>query len=211
LVLKNTKYVIDKCFLTDIYYLAIIMRNRTLNIALLSLIVTFASCNKITESVQQDIIVNDTVYFDIPALTSTTTLTTISGISSNLNLESEIKNSVNDFTLSSVKATKITSLNLALGLIGNDSIDVSNNFGNLETLRFRISANDRFANLSNTTITSSAKSGSMALTPTIAPDSLISFLINPSKTYNVIVKAKTITTTTMKVRAAATYTITVSK
>lgn|GEM_PF-1306773 len=195
----------------DIYYLAIIMKNRTLNIALLSLIITFTSCNKITESIQQDIIIKDTVYFDIPVLSSTSTLTTIPEISSKLNLENEIRNSINNFTISNVKATKITSLNLALGLIGKDSIDAKNHFGNLETLRFRIAANGNFGNLASTTISSSVINGAIALTPSIAPDSLMSFLTNPSKTYNVIVKAKAITTTTMKVRAAATYTITLSK
>lgn len=198
-------------FLRDIYYLAIIMKNRTLNIALLSLIITFTSCNKITESIQQDIIIKDTVYFDIPVLSSTSTLTTIPEISSKLNLENEIRNSINNFTISNVKATKITSLNLALGLIGKDSIDAKNHFGNLETLRFRIAANGNFGNLASTTISSSVINGAIALTPSIAPDSLMSFLTNPSKTYNVIVKAKAITTTTMKVRAAATYTITLSK
>ena len=187
------------------------MKNRTLNIALLSLIITFTSCNKITESIQQDIIIKDTVYFDIPVLSSTSTLTTIPEISSKLNLENEIRNSINNFTISNVKATKITSLNLALGLIGKDSIDAKNHFGNLETLRFRIAANGNFGNLASTTISSSVINGAIALTPSIAPDSLMSFLTNPSKTYNVIVKAKAITTTTMKVRAAATYTITLSK
>lgn len=194
------------------------MKNRLLNIVLLSLIIAFTSCNKITESIQQDLIINDTVYFEIPALSTITTETTIPDISSKINLENEIENNINRFAISDVKTTKLTSLNLTLAKIIVDEenkkdtiIDNDNNFGNLETLRFRIASNGNFRNLATTTISSGGTSGFLTLTPTIAPDSLKPFLINPSKTYNIIVKAKKITTTPMKVQAAARYTITLSK
>lgn len=185
------------------------MKNRILNIALLSLIVVCISCNKITESIQQDIIVNDTVEFDIPVLSSTTTLTTISKIKSNLKLEDQLSNSINNFTAADIKYTKITSLNLDLDYV--DSIPSLNNLGNLETIRFRIAGNSSINNLANASIPSSSKSASLSLTPTIIPDTLKSFLINPEMTYEIIIKAKTVTTLPMKVKASATYTITVSK
>lgn len=193
------------------------MKNRLLNIALLSLIIACISCNKITESIQQDVIINDTIYFDIPVLNSTTTSITISGISSEINFENEIKNSMNNFTINDVKTTRLTSLNLALGLIVVDKetnekgIDPENNFGNLETLQFGIAANEKTGKLSSATISSGGTSGSLTLPPTIDPENLKPFLINPSKTYNIIVKAKKITTTPMKVQAAAKYTITLSR
>lgn len=187
------------------------MKNRTLNIALLSLIIACSSCNKITESIQQDIIVNDTVEFNIPTLNSITNLTTISGIPSKLNLEEQIKNNMNNFTVDNVKSVKLTTLNMALGLIAKDSIDINNNFGNLETIRFRISNNSKTNNIANTSIASGSKNGFISLTPTVIPDTLKSFLVNPVKTYEVIVKAKTVTSNAMRVRAAASYTVTLSR
>ncbi len=103
----------------------------------------------------------------------------------------------------------MTSLNMALGLIGpkKDSIDVNNNFGNLETVKFAFSPDGKTANIANLTIVSTAKSGALGLTPIISPDSLKPYLTDQSTNYYIRVKAKAVTTTVMKVRAAATYTV----
>lgn len=188
------------------------MKNSRLNIALLCLIIIYTSCNKITESIQQDIIVRDTVYFDIPVLSSITGMTTISEISSTFNLEKQIKENINNFSIDQVQATKLKSLNIFLyPVINTDSIDVKNNFGNLENVKFRISTGGNINDVANTSITSNSVIQAAALTPTIEPEALKPFLIQPSKTYSVIVKAKTVTNTTLQVAAIATYTVTLSK
>ncbi len=196
--------------MTDIHYLASIMKNRLLNIALLYLIIAFTSCNKITESIQQDIIVNDTVYFEIPTLDSGGSAPA-EVKKQTLRLEEEIKKSLNNFTPENIKATNIKSLFLALLPIEKDSIDAKNNFGNLGTIKFNIAANGNISNIANTSITSSSVIDFLSLTPGIQPETLKPILINPSKTYDIIVKAKAPTTTPMIVAALATYTITLSK
>lgn len=167
-----------------------------------------------SENIQQDVIVNDTTSFEIPVLSNINSPATIAGIPSNLNLEEQLGNTPNNFTIDNITAVKINSLTLLLDPIKNDlkdSIDVKNNFGNLETVRFRIAAGGNISNLANASISSSSISSSMSLTLDIIPDTLKSFIIQPSRTYNIIVKAKTATTTPMKVKAKANYTITLSK
>ncbi|MEQ7799505.1 hypothetical protein ABDJ41_06795 [Pedobacter sp. ASV1-7] len=192
------------------------MKNTAINILLFSIVTTCISCSKISENIEQDIIVNDTAFFDIPVINSITTTTPISGIPFTLNLEEEVKSGLNKYTIDQIKSTKLRSMNLSLAFIGKDtsgkdSLDTKNNFGNLESVKFRIAANSSLANLANTTITSSGTIGALALTPVIVPDSLRTFITNPTKTYHVIIKAKAITTLPMRVRATSTYTITLAK
>ncbi|SMC95718.1 hypothetical protein [Pedobacter nyackensis] len=190
------------------------MKNSRLNIALLSLIFAFTSCKKISESIQQDIIVNDTTSFEIPVLSNINSPATIAGIPSHLNLEEQLRNTPNNFTIEHITAVKMKSLALLLDSIKIDLkniIDTNNNFGNLETIRFRIATGGNVSNIANASVTSSSISGSLSLTPDILPDTLKSFIIQPSRTYNIVVKAKTATATPMKVKARAVYTITLSK
>lgn len=187
------------------------MKNRTLNIVLFSLMTGSTSCNKISEDIQQDIVIVDTVYFDVPILSTDSSSAVIPGIKLSFDLEKEVKNNVNSFTLDQIKGTKIKELNLALGLISEDSIDVKNNFSNLASAKFRITASRSFANLANSVNPMGGTTGSVALSPVIIPDSLKTFLLNPARTYEVTVKARKATTTPLAVRAAATYILTLSK
>lgn len=193
----------------DIWYLATIMKNILLNIVLLSLITACIACNKISEDIQQDIIVTDTFDFEIPAIDTNSKVATIAQIQSALNFENELSKNMNKFTVANIKGTKLKSLNLGL-LTADGKMDTVNNFGNLETVRFRISANGSIKEMANANITSSGRIGSVDLTPTISPDSLQPFLLS-SKTYNVIVRIKKATTAKMRVRAFAKYTITLAR
>ncbi|SDJ55825.1 hypothetical protein SAMN04487898_103251 [Pedobacter sp. ok626] len=192
------------------------MKSKIIYIVLLSFVIVYTSCSKITEDIQEDIFIKDTVSFEIPVLTDLTSSPAITEIKSTLNLEEQVKKSANNFTIENIKTTKITSLNLILAPIilnpTKDSlgIDPNNNFGNLETLKFGISAGGNTGNIANVIIPQTSKTSNLSLTPSILPEELKPFLIN-SPNYNVIVKAKKITTTPMKVAIAATYTITLSK
>ncbi|MNK02949.1 hypothetical protein D3C87_207800 [compost metagenome] len=190
------------------------MKSKIIYIALLSFVIVYTSCSKITEDIQEDIFIKDTVSFEIPVLADLTSSPVITEIKSTLNLEEQIKKSANNFTIENIKATKITGLNLILAPMiispTKDSIDAGNNFGNLETLKFRISSGGNTGNVADVTIPQTSIISRLSLTPGILPEELKPFLTNAPK-YNVIVKAKKITTTTMKVTVAATYTITLSK
>ncbi|TKC59239.1 hypothetical protein FBD94_17055 [Pedobacter hiemivivus] len=185
------------------------MKSKTIYIALFCFVILYTSCSKITENIQEDIFVSDTVAFNIPILADITSTPIISGIVSTLNLEEQLKKSANSYGIENIKATKITSLNLKLDTL--PKLDVNNNFGNLETVNFGIPASGKVANIAVTTIPSTSTIIGLALTPTILPGDFNSFLINPSRTYSMAVKAKKVTTTPLKVKGTLTYTITLSK
>lgn len=187
------------------------MKNRTLNIALFSLLIAITSCNKISEEIQQDIVINDTVYFEVPILSTDNSSAVIPSIPLSFDLEEQVKNSVNSFTLDQVKGTKIKDLNLALGVDKEGAVDTINNFSNLASVKFKITAPGSFGNLANSATPMGGTIGTATLTPVIIPDSLKTFLLNPARTYEVTVKARKATTTPMAVRAAATYIITLAK
>lgn len=169
------------------------------------------SCNKISESIQRDVIVTDTVLFDIPVLSSTTTATTIPKISSTINLAEEIHKQVSNFDIANVSSVKLKSLNMDLDTVAKDSVDTRNNFGNLETVRFYIAAGATTEEIANASVSSPAILSILALSPVIPSDVLKPYITNVSSHYNVLVKAKTATTTIMKVKATATYSVTLSK
>lgn len=187
------------------------MKSKFLCTALLALILIYTACNKISESLQRDVIVKDSVFFDIPILTSITDPYTISDIKIPLNIEEQISHDVQGFSISNLKSVKIMNLNMSLRPIGKDSIDKANNFGNIETVRFGISNGTTLINIGIANNNSNAVSGSLTLTISILPETLKEYLLNPSATYNLAVKARTSTTAPMKVRAMATYIITLSK
>ncbi len=188
------------------------MKTTALFIILLSLTITCTiSCNKISESIQRDVVVTDTVLFDIPVLSSITSTTTIPDISPIVNLSDEIHKQVNNFDVSNVSSVKLKSLDMALGLIPEDSVDAKNNFGNLETIKFQIATGAQQEEIANTAISSPSILGALALSPVVRADVLKSYLTDGASHYNVLVKAKTATTTVMQVRAAITYTVTLAK
>ena len=185
------------------------MKNRFLNIALLFLILACAACNKIEENIQQDILITDTFDFEIPVIDTTVKVATIPGIKSNLDLENELSKSSNNFTMANLKATKITSLNVGL-LTRDGKMDSVNNFGQLESVRFRIAANGVIKQMASASIASSGNVGAIPFVLSIPADSLKSFLTSP-RTYNLVVRIKKATTAVIRARATASYTITLAK
>lgn len=186
------------------------MKNTYLFIILFSLAYA-TSCNKISESIQRDVVVADTVEFDIPVLSSTTTTTTIPDIGTIVNLSDEIHKQDNNFDVINVSTIKLKSLDMALLLIAGDSVDAKNNFGNLETIKFQIATGAQQEEIANTAISSPSILGALALSPVVRADVLKSYLTDGASHYNVLVKAKVATTTIMTARAAMTYTVTLSK
>lgn len=187
------------------------MKNRLSNIALLSFFIAFTSCNKISESIQQDLVLRDTIDFTIPVLSLSPTSVIIDPISSNLNLQEQLKNNINSFNINEIRNTNIKTLNLKIDTIKGGIIDTANNFGKLESIKFRIKSNGNAKEMASINIPSRSAIGDLALTPVIMPDTLKPILIGSPITYSAVIKAKAATKIPMVVRAIATYTVTLSK
>lgn len=176
-----------------------------------------AACNKISEEIQQDIVIVDTVGFEIPVLSTDNSQEIIQNIPLSFNLADQVKNSINNFNITQVKETKLKSMVLGLMPIQRksngkiDSTDAKNNFNNLASIKFRITTPGNLGNLANSSTPLTGTNNLTPLTPVIVPDSLKTFLINPASKYEVTIKAKTATTTPMFVKFAAIYTITLAK
>ena len=176
----------------------------------------YTACNKISEEIQRDIVINDTTYFDIPILADTINPVTISDIKTTANLEEEIGKQVKGFILADITSVKLNSLNMIVGPIlkdtnGRDSIDKENNIANFETIKFGIVANGKTGNMGTAAVATKTPASTLTFTVAIVPDTLKPYLTNASKTYSVTIKAKKKTNLIMKAGAAARYTVTLSK
>lgn len=188
------------------------MKNKTLLILAPFLILMYTACNKISESIERDIIIRDTVFFDIPEQASITDPYVLPDIQLSVNIEDQINNQLKGFTAAQIRSIKITALNMFLGTVGKDkdgrdSIDTQNNFGNLETVRWEITTGTETNLIGNTSISSASVLSTLAIPIGITPEALKPFLVNDAKKYRVTVKAKKITTKPMKVMALASYTV----
>lgn len=188
------------------------MKNNFFYLVAATLLFICTSCKKISESLQRDVILTEDVIFEIPIMTNITDQFSKIGIPTTLNLNDQLN--ANGFEIKNITATKIKSLDMAISLISTtpkDSIDAANNFANLATAKVEIASGDGSTSIAGTTITSTTTSGFLSFTTGIPPETLQPYLTKSTWTYNVIVKAKKITTTPLKVKATFVYTITVAK
>ncbi|MDR6782459.1 hypothetical protein ABIE26_001053 [Pedobacter africanus] len=192
------------------------MKNKSLFISLPILVLLYISCNKISENVERDIIFKDSVFFDIPVLSSITDPYTLPDLQSAVSIGDQINNQVKGFTTDHIKQIKITSLNMLLGITekdknGRDSIDTQNNFGNLETVKWEITNGADTNLVGSASVSSTGVLSTLAIPLSIPPEILKPYLIGDTKKYRVIVKAKKATSKPMKVKTMAIYTVTLAK
>lgn len=187
------------------------MTYKGLSIAALFLLLIYTSCNKITESLQRDALIVDTVYFEIPVIENLSNEVTLPDIATTIDLEAQIKAQVQNLTASNLQSARLKNLHLALAEIKKDSIDTENNFANLQSIKLSLTDGSKTDSLANITIPSKNLSRALALTPVILPETLKPYLSSSSMKYRITVKAKKITAKVMYVGAAASYTVTLSK
>ncbi|WP_316812010.1 hypothetical protein [Pedobacter heparinus] len=187
------------------------MTYKGLSIAALFLLLIYTSCSKITESLQRDVVIVDTVYFEIPVIPNIGDEATLPDIATTIDLEAQIKAQVQDLTASNLLSARLKNLHLALAEVKKDSIDIDNNFANLQSIKFSLTDGSKTDSLANITIPSTNLIGALALTPVILPETLKPQLSNPSMKYRITVKAKKATVKVMNVRAAASYIVTLAK
>jgi len=179
-------------------------------------ILLYTACNKISEDVQRDIIIKDSIFFDIPAQSSITDPGTLPEIPSTINIEEQISNQAKGFTAAHIKLIKLNSLNMLLGITekdrnGRDSVDTQNNFGNLETIKWEITNGTETNLVGNASVSSTGVLSTLTIPVSLTPEALLPYLTSNTKKLKVTVKVKKITTKPMKVKAIAIYTVTLYK
>ena len=187
------------------------MKHILISIAVLPLLITYTSCSKITESLQRDVEIVDTVYFEIPIIEDISKTATLPELTTTIDLEAQIRPKVQDLTASNFQFARLKNLHLGLAEVKKDSIDRDNNFANLQFIKFNLSEGSKTDTLANIAIPSANLIGALALPPVMSPETLKPYLSSSSMKYRITVKAKKITTKVMYVRAAISYTVTLSK
>lgn len=184
------------------------MKNKILYILLPAFLFIYVSCNKISESLQRDAVIIDTVSFEIPIIANIADTITISKIESPININEQVNAQIQDLSIDNLTSVKVSSIDL--GLVSGESVDTVNNFNILQTIRLQIADGIKTDSLASINITSGSTS-TLALTPVILPETLKPYLSGPSLFYNVTIKAKGVTTAVMKVKARAVYNISLTK
>ncbi|SMC96308.1 hypothetical protein [Pedobacter africanus] len=183
------------------------MKNKILFISLPILVLLYMSCNKISESIERDIIINDTSFFDIQPL-DTVAPVTIPNIITGADLETEIREQAKSFTSGNIRSIKLNNLIIALN---TTKIDTGNNLANLRAIKLSINSGGKTTTMGSTTITTKAATGNLALTVGISADSLRYHLANTPKTYSITLKAKKKTDTIMNAVVLTRYVVSLAK
>lgn len=185
------------------------MKSKIFYIALIVLALTYASCSKISESIQQDTIIIDTVSFQIPVITNIANADTISNIESPLNFGEQVNAQVQGLSLGNIRSVRLKSMNLNL-ISAASGVDTANTFGKLLSVKMQITNGIKADSLASIRITSANPNTALALTPVIVPEILKPYVSGSAVRYNVIIRAKRTTTTVMKVKIEAAYTLTLT-
>lgn len=187
------------------------MKNKVLYIAVILLVVIYTSCSKIAENLQRDAIVTDTVYFEIPVISTLDNALTLPNVATTINLENQINAQVQDLRASNLHSVKLKSIHLGLAEIVKDSIDTKNNFANLQSIKFSLTDGSKTDSLASVSIPSKTLSRGLSLNPVILPETLKPYISKPAMKYSITIKAKEVTTAVMTVGAAMSYTVTLVK
>jgi hypothetical protein len=186
------------------------MKSNILYIALIALVLTYVSCNKISESLQRDTVIMDSVLFKIPVITNVANEVTIS-IASPLNFEEQVNAQVQGLSLADLSSVKLRSADLDLLSRDSGAVDTATNFGNLLSVKMQIADGIKADSLASIRIPSASLSATLTLVPVILPETLKPYVSGSAVRYNVLVKAKKTTTKVMEVKMRAVYTFTLSK
>lgn len=197
------------------------MTKHLLYIPLLLLAFTSTSCKKVSEDIQRDAIITDSVDFEIPILSEIDSAYTLSDIKLPLNPGAAISAQLPDFNESNIKSIKLTKMSLGLsplkGAKDKDSIDVNNHFGNFQSIRFTIpgtpAAGSSTASpllIASAIINSTSVSGALSMTPDTELE-LKPYVGANAANSTVTIRTRKVTNKVVKVRVRASFTVTVSK
>lgn len=185
------------------------MRINLLLPAAILLVLGFQACNKVSESFQRDIIIKpDSILLNIPIIPTTINVVKSADLPILLDLPKEIKNGAPDFEVKDIRNFRIVTFRID---ILADSIDIKNNFGNIQETKLLATTGSKVDTVARYTNPSNAVSGSVILNPLISGNALRDLMTNSATKFNVQFKARTETTVALKSKVTSVYTLTLSK
>lgn len=186
------------------------MKNKIRYFSSIVLVLTYVSCSKISDTLQMDIVVTDTISFEVPIITNFTDTVFISNIEGSVNFADQLNDQKRALSISNLKNVKLKSFDLDL-ISESSVVDTANTFGKLQFIKLQIPDGVKSDSLARINITSSAISTSLALTPVISPETLKRHVTGPPLSYKLSIKAKSQTTSKLKVKGTAIYIATLIK
>ncbi|AOM80319.1 hypothetical protein BFS30_26035 [Pedobacter steynii] len=184
-----------------------------------SLLLALSACNKVSESIQRDTIITpDSISFEIPVIPDLNNPNIdIKDLETEVDLAKEIADLQGErFEPENIVSIRLNSMVIDLMPIRSadgkrDSIDAKNNFANIGNIRVNVTNGAKTDSLARVTNSSNTLLAKFNLTPIISPDSLRGYVNTANMKYNLVVRANTPTTKTMKAKIAATYILTLRK
>ena len=186
------------------------MKTHTLYFLPLLLALVVSSCSKVSEEIQRDAIILDSVDYTIPVMTEVDSAYAFTGIQLPLNPGAKI-GQLQGFTEANIKSIKLSRMAIVLKYLPNtDSIDVANHFGNFQSLRFSIPNGATPLNIASATISSASVNGAINLITNSSME-LKPLLGANAATGTLTARTRTATTKPIFVTIYAWFTVTVSK
>jgi hypothetical protein len=181
------------------------MKNSTILLSAMALLITFSSCKKIKEATQRDIQITPTaITFTIPIITSTAAGTSFGTYNESLDLDALIKTYASEFGEDNVKNIKISSVTLELL-----NQDADNNVQNFESINVALQTGSG-APVTIAAAASIPNTSAPSITvPVSGTTDLKSYLGATSFSYAVTGKLRKATTKVLNAKLTAQYTATV--
>lgn len=187
-----------------------------------ALLLAFSACNKVTESIQRDIITKtDSIPFELAISPNTSTPNnSIKDLPGLLNLTEEIKKA-GGFELKDIVSIKLSSFIIALDSVkgkGSDGkkdtiyVDTLNNIRNFSSIKVLIKSGSKTDSLAKAiNISPDARAAKATLSPLIVSDSLKFFVNAGNIKYDLSIQQRLPTTKIVKGKVLTNYTLTLRK
>ncbi|WP_316749149.1 hypothetical protein [Pedobacter gandavensis] len=178
-------------------------------------ILALSACNKISESIQRDVIIKqDSLLFSIPPMSLSTPSILIDNLPTTVDIRHKIDSATKgEFSLADLKHVKVSNFSITYVPKVRDSVDTKNNFSSISSLMVNLNNGAQRDSLASYINTGSLDqvSRDLALTPVMTEEVLKTYLDKGDLKYSVLIRPRKPTTDTIKAKISASYTLTLTK
>ena len=180
-----------------------------------TLLLAFSACNKVSESIQRDVIIKpDTILISIPPMLVNRDSVIINNLPTTVNIADSIaKLGGESFSVNEITSARLSNFSFTYVPKVKDSVSVRNNFSNIGSVRVNLVSGikkDSLAKFINTSSIDAISTG-FNLNQVMNADLLKNYLNDGALTYTMVIKPRKSITDTIKAKVSASYTLTLSK
>lgn len=180
-----------------------------------TLLLAFSACNKVSESIQRDVIIKpDTILISIPPMVVNRDSAVIKNLPTTINIQAAIADlGGENFSVNNIQTARLSNFSFTYVPKVKDSVSVRNNFSNIGSVRVNLVSSIKTDSLAKFINTSSidAISTNFSLRQVMDKELLKSYLNDGGLTYTMVIKPRKSITDTIKAKISASYTLTLSK